>query len=125
MVTIPKIKITTTGNRILSFGLTRMQFPIRLAYSMTINKSKGQSLQFIGINLVEIFSHIELFRAICANQVKVVLSDTIIRMAYVRTLFLRRCLIIDKLSSTKLLFSLYFIYINCDICFFFCQLLHV
>jgi len=49
---------------------------------MTINKSQGQSLRFVGVNLVEeVSSHkqlyVELSRAICANQVKVVLSDTI------------------------------------------------
>jgi len=59
-----------------------MQFPIRLAYSMTINKSQGQSLRFVGVNLVEeVFSHGQLYvglsRAMCANQVKVLLSDTI------------------------------------------------
>jgi len=59
-----------------------MQFPIRLAYSMTINKSQGRSLRFVGVNLVEeVFSHRQLYvglsRAIYANQVKVLLLDTI------------------------------------------------
>jgi hypothetical protein len=45
-------------------------------------KSQGQSLRFVRVNLVEeVFSHeqlyVELYRAICANQVKVLVSDTI------------------------------------------------
>jgi hypothetical protein len=52
-VIIPKIKITTNGNRNLSLELMHTQFPIRLAYSMTINKSHEQLLRFVGVNLVE------------------------------------------------------------------------
>ena len=69
-VTIRKIKITTNGNRNLSLELIHMQFPTHLAYSMTINKSQGQSLRFAGVNLVEkVFSHgqpyVGLPRATC------------------------------------------------------------
>ena len=44
----PKVKITTNGNRNLSLEQIHMQFPICLAYSMTIKESQGQSLRFVG-----------------------------------------------------------------------------
>ncbi|KAG5530985.1 hypothetical protein RHGRI_025812 [Rhododendron griersonianum] len=31
--------------------MMRQQFPIRLAYALTINKSQGQSVKFIGVDL--------------------------------------------------------------------------
>ena len=31
------------------FQMRRIQFPIRLAFSMTINKAQGQTLDFVGI----------------------------------------------------------------------------
>jgi hypothetical protein len=61
-----------------------MQFPIRLAYLMTINELQGQSLRFVGVNLVEdseVFSHGQLYVglswATVADQVKVLLPDTV------------------------------------------------
>ena len=40
------------------FKLIRKQFPIILSYAMTINKSKGQSLRFVGLCLsTPVFSH--------------------------------------------------------------------
>lgn len=35
----------------LPFEFKRLQFPIRLAFAMTINKAQGQSLQVCGLNL--------------------------------------------------------------------------
>ena len=34
-----------------AFKFTRWQFPIRLCFSMTINKSQGQSVKFVGLDL--------------------------------------------------------------------------
>ena len=40
----------------------RLQFPIHLAYAMTINKSQGQTLQHIGLNLTSpVFFHGQLY----------------------------------------------------------------
>jgi hypothetical protein len=42
--------------------LTRVQFPIRLAFAMIVNKSQGQSLSSVGIDLRnEVFSHGKLY----------------------------------------------------------------
>ncbi|XP_026481790.1 uncharacterized protein LOC113388776 [Ctenocephalides felis] len=47
-VLIPRIPMIPTD---LPFDFRRLQFPIRLAFAMSINKSQGQSLQVCGINL--------------------------------------------------------------------------
>ncbi|KAG5548708.1 hypothetical protein RHGRI_014158 [Rhododendron griersonianum] len=42
--------------------MTRHQFPIRLAYALTINKSQGQTVKFIGVDLrTPVFSHGQLY----------------------------------------------------------------
>ena len=35
----------------IPFEFKRIQFPVRLAFAMTINKAQGQSLQVCGLNL--------------------------------------------------------------------------
>ena len=49
-VYIPRINLTTQGSR-WPFVLCRRQFPIKVCYSMTINKSQGQTLLNVGIYL--------------------------------------------------------------------------
>jgi ATP-dependent DNA helicase PIF1 len=47
------------------FKLTRRQFPIVVSYSMTINKSQGQSLDWVGLYLPkDVFSHGQIYVAI-------------------------------------------------------------
>lgn len=61
IVFIPRIPLFSTD---LPFDFKRLQFPVRLAFAMTINKSQGQSLKVAGVNLVEpCFSHGQLYVA--------------------------------------------------------------
>ena len=60
-VLIPRIPLIPTD---LPFQFKRVQFPVRLAFAMTINKSQGQSLEVCGINLeFPCFSHGQLYVA--------------------------------------------------------------
>ena len=58
---IPRITLT---NDEFGFKLSRKQFPVRLAFGMTINKSQGQSLNYVGLDLRSpAFSHGQLYVA--------------------------------------------------------------
>src|SRR5438045_671850 len=47
---------------VVSSNSIRKQFPIRVCFAMTINKSQGQSLGRVGIYLnLEVFSHGQLY----------------------------------------------------------------
>ena len=60
---IPRI-ITTSNQSKWPFKLKRRQFPIRLSYAMTINKSQGQTLNTIGVySPSPVFSHGQLYVA--------------------------------------------------------------
>lgn len=60
-VLIPRIPIIPSD---MPFNFKRLQFPIRLAFAMTINKSQGQSLEVCGLNLeYPVFSHGQLYVA--------------------------------------------------------------
>ena len=61
IVLIPRIPLIPTD---LFFEFKRLQFPVRLAYGITINKSQGQSLKVAGIMLsTSCFSHGQLYVA--------------------------------------------------------------
>lgn len=63
-VYIPKIMLCTK-NKKWTFSLERRQFPIRVCYAMTINKSQGQSLNVVGLYLRNpVFSHGQLYVAL-------------------------------------------------------------
>ncbi len=47
------------------FKFTRKQFPVRLCFSMTINKSQGQSVQHVGLDLrASVFTHGQFYVAV-------------------------------------------------------------
>jgi len=57
---LPRIKFTTTDED-LPFILERTQFPVRLCFAMTVNKSQGQSLEQVGVDLhTPAFTHGQL-----------------------------------------------------------------
>ena len=60
-VFIPRIPLIPTD---MPFDFKRLQFPIRLAFAMSINKAQGQSLKVAGIVLEEAcFAHGQLYVA--------------------------------------------------------------
>jgi ATP-dependent DNA helicase PIF1 len=78
---IPHIKFIF-DNSDLPFIFARKQFPLWLAYAMTINKSQRQTLSHVGLHLADdVFSHDQLYvafsRAKAPTNIKVQLPDTV------------------------------------------------
>ena len=58
-VTIPRIPFIPNG---FSIEMKRYQFPVKLSFSMSINKAQGQTLSRVGLYLEEnCFSHGQLY----------------------------------------------------------------
>ena len=76
VVFIPRMTMEPSSES-LPIELSRRQFPVRLAFVMTINKAQGQSIIYVGIDFhTPVFSHGQLYvalsRCTSSNRIKVV-----------------------------------------------------
>ena len=76
VVFIPRLTLDPSSEG-LPIELSRRQFPVRLAFVMTINKAQGQSIVNVGIDLrIPVFTHGQLYvalsRCTSSNRIKVV-----------------------------------------------------
>ncbi|XP_050059863.1 ATP-dependent DNA helicase PIF1-like [Aphis gossypii] len=63
-IIIPAIPLTSCGEDDLPIIMRRVQFPVRLSFAMTINKSQGQTFDRVGLLLPSpVFTHGQLYVA--------------------------------------------------------------
>jgi len=77
---IPRISLIPTTSTPIAFKFKRRQFPVRLAFALSINKAQGQSVKHVGLDLrVPVFSHGQLYvalsRARQRKNIKVLLPE--------------------------------------------------
>lgn len=81
VVDIPRIQLnTSTGHSQLPFVLYRRQFPVRMAYALTINKAQGQTFERVGIYIDRpLFSHGQLYvalsRCVSGQNIKILIKN--------------------------------------------------
>jgi hypothetical protein len=80
-VFIPRIKHTPAESQI-PFKLERFQFPLKVCFAMTINKSQGQSVTYVGLNMkAPVFTHGQFYVAISrvrsVNNIKVIWDENL------------------------------------------------
>jgi Helicase len=81
MVFIPRIPLSPSSTAELPFDFRRTQFPLRLAFAMTINKAQGQTLKYVGLCLTEsVFTHGQLYVAVSrvtdGANLRMIIPDT-------------------------------------------------
>ena len=81
---IPKIPTHPKNSLECSIEFTRTQFPVKLCYSITINKSQGQTLDTVGLFLNQpVFMHGQLYVALSRTRtfsaLHIVLKPTIMQ----------------------------------------------
>ena len=63
-ILIPRLKLTPSDTQV-PFEFERRQFPLRLCFGMTVNKSQGQSLGKVGLDLrMPVFMHGQFYVAV-------------------------------------------------------------
>lgn len=77
---IPRIALIPTSNPNFSFKFKRVQFPVRLAFAITINRSQGQSVLYVGVDLrLPVFGHGQLYvalsRVTAKKNIKILLPE--------------------------------------------------
>ena len=88
----------------MSFQFKRLQFPIRLAFAITINKAQGQSLELCGLYLhTDYFSHGQLYVAVPESVIQTISLST-------RKLELPRILYIHKYWKIKYIRNMHFLF---------------
>jgi hypothetical protein len=80
IVMIPRISILPSDSTNIPFRFKRRQFPVRLAFALSINKAQGQSVRYVGINLtIPVFAHGQLYvalsRVTAKQNVKILLPE--------------------------------------------------
>jgi ATP-dependent DNA helicase PIF1 len=80
-VIIPRIPTEPSKTAELPFQFQRLQFPLRLAFTITINKSQGQTLNHVGLVLNSpVFTHGQLYVALSrvtdVNNLKLVVPNS-------------------------------------------------
>lgn len=66
---IPRLVFQTNYDTTLPFQMIRRQFPVMLAFAVTIDKAQGQSFDHVGIYLPEsVFSHGQLYSALARGR---------------------------------------------------------
>ena len=75
-VFLPRIPLCPSDDEMFPFQFQRKQFPVRLSFAMTINKSQGQTIPNVGVYLLtSVFSHGQLYvamsRAIARTNIKI------------------------------------------------------
>lgn len=64
-VTIPRIDLCFQPKQSSEFKFLRRQFPVRLAFAMTISKAQGQTFDRVGLALYSpVFNHGQLYVAL-------------------------------------------------------------
>lgn len=77
---IPRISLIPTSTPNFTFKIRRRQFPVHLAFAMTINRAQGQSVKYVGLDLcVSVFTHGQLYvvfsRVVARQNIKVLLPE--------------------------------------------------
>ena len=77
---IPRIVLVPSDQAAMPFSMRRLQYPVRLAFAMSINKSQGQSITTLGLDLrSSVFSHGQLYvalsRVTSSHRLRILLAE--------------------------------------------------